>query len=68
MVKNDCGRRSSGGGAGVVNRDIVCAADLMARNEAVKLDRNVDPRPGNERGGGDGVGDFATVGSENVVS
>lgn len=42
-------RKSSWWIGGVANVDTVCAADLMARSEAVKFDLNVDPRRGNDR-------------------
>ena len=48
IVKRDRVRKSSGWTEGVANVETDCAADLMARKDAVRFDLKVDPRRPNE--------------------
>lgn len=64
MVNRERVRKSSCWIGGVAKAETVCAADLIARNEAVRFDLNVDPRRGNDR---DVLG-FRELVSEHVES
>jgi hypothetical protein len=48
MVKRDRVRKSSGWTEGVAKVETECAADLIARNDAVRLDLKVEPRRGKD--------------------
>lgn len=49
IVKSDRVRKSSGWTEGVVKEETDCAADLIARNDAVRFDLNEDFRRGKVR-------------------
>jgi hypothetical protein len=62
MVNSDRVRKSSACTEGVAKVDTVCAADLIARKEAVRFDLKLDFRRGND---GKGLGDLVVAGSGN---
>lgn len=61
IVNRDRVKKSSEWTDGVAKFDTVCAADFMARNEAVKFDLKVDPSRGNGR---DELGDLGDAASD----
>ena len=61
-------RKSSGWTEGVANVDTECAADLIARNDAVRFDLKVDPRRPNEADRFDGVESGVTGSLSSLIS
>lgn len=63
MVKNERLRKSSGWTEGDAKVETVCAADLIARSEAVRFDLN-DPRRGKDREAAKGLGGVESSGHD----